>query len=237
MSIVHLLLQPNRGSRARILISAVLTAAALGLTAVLPAAANPGMSEPTADTYHSDSGAYVTEGQVTYYAPINKVLEVLGDYPGYSEWVPHGLDSHPDPDTELIGVVRDIAYSTYPREQYVLTYDIDLGWPLGQYGKQMRFDMSKERGPRELRIELQLLDTGLTLDSGSLVLHANGGSKETELRYEVSAEFAWFLKPFMHLKEYEKMMRWRVERVLLNLKTHLDEQGRSDTASNSSQED
>ena len=186
-----------------------------------PAAADPDMSEPTANTYRKDSGAYITEGEATYRVEADTLCSVLLNWPSYSEWAVQGLDAHPDSEKSLVGVVKDIAYANHPEQVLVLTYDIVLGWPFGQENKQMRFAIDHRRREQEARVEMTLLDTGITLNSSSLVMKVAEEGQGTTVSYTISADFAWFLQAAMNREKYEKMMRWRVEQVLYNLRDRI----------------
>ena len=211
-------------------------AVVLMLTAVhlQPAAADSsrsgfpeGMSKPTAKTRQLENGAFVTEGKVEYQAPAEQVVEVLGDFPGYSEWAVQGLDAHPNPKVDIIGIITDVAFSDYPRDQFVFTYNLDLVWPFGRSDQLMRFDMEHRKGPESMEMKLQLHDPGMTLNAGSLLLEAEGNAAGSTLRYTVLADFAWYIRPFFNPGNFEGTMRWRVEQVLKNLAGRLQQSAAS----------
>lgn len=211
---------PRGGALPRPLILAAALLAVLAVHGV----AEPAMSEPTADSRISESGVYITEGQVEYALPAEQLLAVLCDYPGYSEWAVEGLEEHPDPQIELTGIIKDIAYSDYPTRQFVMTYDVRLPWPFGKQDQRMRFDLAEHRSAGRTLIELSVVDPGATLRSGSLLLRVEEHGDATRVSYAMSVDFAWFLRPFFSIDKYEKTVRWRVETVLRNLEARLGEQ-------------
>ena len=219
-------------SPARLIFSAALLSAAVLLcTIALPAGADAAapqtsvsMDGLTAETRKNPSGRFITEGQVEYEAPVQEVISVLSQYSGYSEWAVEGLDTPPDPSVDLIGIIKDVAYTNYPHEQFVFTYDIDLPWPFGSSDKQLRFDIEKTAAAQRLTLDLRLVDPGITLEYGALRLSARGDADHTVVSYRVAVDFTWFIRPFFNPKRFEDTMRWRVEQVLLNLAGRLADQ-------------
>lgn len=179
------------------------------------------MNNLTAETRQTPSGRFITEGQAEYDAPVQEVISILRQYAGYSEWAVEGLDTPPGPSMNLIGIIKDVAYTDYPRRQFVFTYDIDLPWPFGSTDKQLRFDIEKSAAAQSLTLDLQLVDPGTTIEYGVLRLSAQGDADHTVVSYQVSVDFTWFLRPFFNPERFERTMRWRVEQVLYNLRDRI----------------
>lgn len=202
---------------------------ALGLSFFAP---SPVLAQSDLQTVQEAHGLYRTSGVVRVARPLESVEAVLARREAYSRWLLRGIDGSDPVSADFIGVLRHIDYHP-DRRRFVLTYDVNLPWPLGSRGNTIEFAHADDRVREAARgtwlrrhriflaqpegaVEVASLDYRLEAETGR-----DGGEDHTRIEFVARIGVSWLVGLFLNLDTYRDNMEWRIERVLGNLLTEV----------------
>jgi len=158
--------------------------------------------------------------------PYSTLTRVAGEYSKYRVWALEGINGNGERD--FITLLRDVRFQFRPRSTvgfFVLRFDVDLVWPFGSQGNQIRFAVrgatpSEGGGVRDLH--LGLLGENIMIDDFDVRLVAEPAGAGSVVRFRSRVRFDGFFDTFLSMSRYKRNVEWRIVKVIKNLKAYVE---------------
>ena len=157
-------------------------------------------------TTHIKDHVFYTEGVVEAFDWYDRGLAAMSDFANYRFWAPRGIDGKDAVSASFWENFVDFQFEA--PDIMEITYNLNLGWPLGSKGNKVRFKIDSSQlanGVLTMRITKKIVG----VEDATLTLFAEDSPTKPgtkQIRFEIAIRFGWLLEALMDPNRYSHHM-------------------------------